>query len=462
MSSNINPFNIDGTFPIAGQDNNSQGFRDNFTNIRTNLTYAKSEIEDLQNKAILKAPLSGGTLNNDFGGTTLSNAQVQNFTDVLLDNGTLSGSVGVAFTNGLFQKITTSGPITLGFTSWPAAGTYAKFRIWFNITNVAHTLTLPAAVNVDVADIAGYSAGVITFTQTGNYVFEFSTYDGGNTVLIVDLTRNRTSFQGNLTFPALSQGSVVFAGSGGSLDQTNSNFNFNKASGITKTGVQLNVGTAGDLTGTDTLNLYYQADSYLAQMSTNRSNIGQTAGFTVSSSRGTGAAPSNLNANDFIGVFGAYGYTANAYSEFGSVSSYAVGVTANNLGGNVVIATKKDGGALTNAVQVDQNQNVRITGATSYGYSLQTPVTGFGIIIPNNIRSVVLDPAGTLSSGNITMPSSPFDGQEVKIASSQIITTLNHQPNSGQSLKGNLTTLSANGFGTWVYASSNSTWYRIG
>ena len=34
MASNINAFNIDGTFPIAGQDNPSQGFRDNFTNIK--------------------------------------------------------------------------------------------------------------------------------------------------------------------------------------------------------------------------------------------------------------------------------------------------------------------------------------------------------------------------------------------------------------------------------------------
>jgi hypothetical protein len=31
MASNINPYNIDGTYPVAGQDNSSQGFRDNFT-----------------------------------------------------------------------------------------------------------------------------------------------------------------------------------------------------------------------------------------------------------------------------------------------------------------------------------------------------------------------------------------------------------------------------------------------
>lgn len=48
MASNINSDNIDGSYPIAGQDNDSQGFRNNFTNIKTNLQYAKNEISVLQ------------------------------------------------------------------------------------------------------------------------------------------------------------------------------------------------------------------------------------------------------------------------------------------------------------------------------------------------------------------------------------------------------------------------------
>ena len=56
MASNIVPGNIDGTFPVAGQDNSSQGFRDNFTATKNNFTEAKTEIESLQtNKANLNA-----------------------------------------------------------------------------------------------------------------------------------------------------------------------------------------------------------------------------------------------------------------------------------------------------------------------------------------------------------------------------------------------------------------------
>ena len=67
MTSQINPNNINGNYPVAGVDNNSQGFRDNFTNTKVNFQYAAEEIDDLQNKVLLKAALSGETLDNDFG-----------------------------------------------------------------------------------------------------------------------------------------------------------------------------------------------------------------------------------------------------------------------------------------------------------------------------------------------------------------------------------------------------------
>jgi hypothetical protein len=48
MASYINPTDIDVTYPIAGQDNDTQGFRDNFRNIKNNFTIAASEISSLQ------------------------------------------------------------------------------------------------------------------------------------------------------------------------------------------------------------------------------------------------------------------------------------------------------------------------------------------------------------------------------------------------------------------------------
>lgn len=50
MTSNITSFsqNIDTNFPVQGQDNPSQGFRDNFAQISLALDTAANEITDLQ------------------------------------------------------------------------------------------------------------------------------------------------------------------------------------------------------------------------------------------------------------------------------------------------------------------------------------------------------------------------------------------------------------------------------
>ena len=194
MTSSINPNNIDGTYPIAGQDNNSQGFRDNFTNTKTNFGYAETEINDLQSKAVLKAALTGTTLNNDMLGSPLLNAQIQDFSATRVALGTVSGSVGINYAAGHYQTVTTSGSITLAFTNFPAAGYAGLVRVQVTVSSTAHTMTLPAAVTVGTVGIEGISGQVITFASTGTFEFEFVTNDGGTTVTIFDLNRPLATF----------------------------------------------------------------------------------------------------------------------------------------------------------------------------------------------------------------------------------------------------------------------------
>jgi len=194
MTSSINPNNIDGTYPIAGQDNNSQGFRDNFTNTKTNFGYAETEINDLQSKVVLKAALTGTTLNNDMLGSPLINAQIQDFSATRVALGTVSGSVGINYAAGHYQTVTTSGSITLAFTNFPAAGYAGLVRVQVTVSSTAHTMTLPAAVTVGTVGIEGISGQVITFASTGTFEFEFVTNDGGTTVTIFDLNRPLATF----------------------------------------------------------------------------------------------------------------------------------------------------------------------------------------------------------------------------------------------------------------------------
>lgn len=194
--SNINTTNIDGTFPIAGQDNDSQGFRSNFTNIINNFVAAKTEIEELQAKAVLKSQLSSEvSLNNDLAGGLLRSASVVNFRELRASpEPSTAGGVSAYTINhasGHYQKITPENPFTLAFSNFPAAGYLGRVRLEVELDDVGYTMTLPASVTIGKAGIAGLSGNVITFTETGNYIFEFTSHDGGTNYSIDDLTRSR-------------------------------------------------------------------------------------------------------------------------------------------------------------------------------------------------------------------------------------------------------------------------------
>jgi hypothetical protein len=191
MTSSINPNNIDGAYPVAGQDNNSQGFRDNFTNTSTNFQYAANEITDLQNKAVLKAALTGTTLNNDMGGSILSNFQGQNISGTVVALGTLSGDVGINYTAGSYQTVTTGASISLAFTNFTAAGTQDTVAVQVTVTSTAHTLTFPSAVSVNNTGIQGIdtTTNVITFAATGVYTFVFTTSNSGTTITVTEANK---------------------------------------------------------------------------------------------------------------------------------------------------------------------------------------------------------------------------------------------------------------------------------
>lgn len=212
MTSAINPNLIDGAYPVAGQDNNSQGFRDNFTNIKTNFQYAEDEINDLQTNVLLKAPLTGGTLDNNMGNALIYAAKVQAFSATKVSVANTSGSITINYQSGHYQSITTSGSISLAFTGFVAAPAYNYLKLQIDITNTAHTVTLPAAVSLGTSGLQGYSAGVITFTSTGVYEFGFGTYDGGTTITIFDLNRGYTNFSSSTFTGNVTAGNVLTGG----------------------------------------------------------------------------------------------------------------------------------------------------------------------------------------------------------------------------------------------------------
>jgi len=219
MTSQINPNNIDGTYPVAGQPNNTQGFRDNFTNIKTNFSTAKDEITDLENKVIVKAALTGTTIDNNMADNLIYAVKLQDVSYTYVPQTITSGAIPIDYAAGQYQSISPTGSVSLSFTNWPSTGSEGVLYVDVVVANTAYTVTLPVAVSVGTTGIQGYSANVITFGATGTYRFGFSTVDSGTTIAIYDLNRALTAYTNAFGY---------IAGGGGTVTQST-----NKATGVT-------------------------------------------------------------------------------------------------------------------------------------------------------------------------------------------------------------------------------------
>lgn len=178
---------IDELFPIAGIENDSQGFRDNYNIIKTSLGIAKSEIEALE---LSTAKL---TTNNDFNGNTIRNATlsevygtVRNYTAQIIPQ----SAVDISLTDGEFHNIVVSGNTLLTFKDWPAPAVHANIRITLTSnTSIARTVTF-GTINSGIfkkitSEFGSTLVPLTVIPASGNsVVIDAWTIDGGNTVYL--------------------------------------------------------------------------------------------------------------------------------------------------------------------------------------------------------------------------------------------------------------------------------------
>jgi hypothetical protein len=92
-------------------------------------------------------------------------------------------------------------------------------------------------------------------------------------------------------------------------------------------------------------------------------------------------------------------------------------------------------------------------------YDYQTPTTGFSYTFAAGTQVLVMNPAGTLATGTITMPASPSDGMTITFSSTKIITALTVNANTGQTINNAVTTLSAGQSASYIYRSASTAWF---
>jgi hypothetical protein len=166
--SSINTNNLNVNYPVPGVNNSTQGFRDNFTSIKTNLNTAGTEITDLQNKVVLKAALDGQTLNNDMANTLISNATTRSFRASTYNLGNnVQGSTTINVSQGDVQYGTITANTTLNFGGWAPVGTQSNVELNFTIANASAFIIFPTTTN-DGSNIPSVGVSTTVF-QLENY-----------------------------------------------------------------------------------------------------------------------------------------------------------------------------------------------------------------------------------------------------------------------------------------------------
>lgn len=111
--SNINVSNLDTSFPVAGRDNDSQGFRDNYAIIKQSFEVAKSEITELETNTLrfnsdntLTGSISGGELRN----TLLNTVTERGLTSTQYSSELINSVVSVKASDSQIREITLASP----------------------------------------------------------------------------------------------------------------------------------------------------------------------------------------------------------------------------------------------------------------------------------------------------------------------------------------------------------------
>lgn len=209
MASNINYVSIDETFPLAGRDNDSQGFRDNFYYIKNSLMEAKSELEDLQSNVVRVDQA------NDFGGNEITEGQnivganFKNCSEELYDGSSVNINTYIYYVDGTYQifQLTTSN-IMFTLDNFPISGRAGKMRVHITSDGVQRSFYFASQngpIKKSPAALALFDTSYIRCTATYDDSSNYITCDD-NTNLQVN---QPIKFTGT-TFGGLQAGTVYY------------------------------------------------------------------------------------------------------------------------------------------------------------------------------------------------------------------------------------------------------------
>jgi hypothetical protein len=190
--SNIDPSRINPQFPVKGQDNPSQGFRDNFQGTVEGLAAARDEITALQLNQVSKG-ISTGTrfensvdFQNNLQGAELNNLQLNDVTYRVKGWGQVSsGTVTVNYPEGSvhymeLRPVSTATEISVDLRQFPTMQ-FSKLRLYINVNSTATTVRFNDVSSITNATrLVNFAGGVMRFENQGTFGVEITSLNRCN------------------------------------------------------------------------------------------------------------------------------------------------------------------------------------------------------------------------------------------------------------------------------------------
>ena len=176
----INLINV--SYPVAGQDNDTQGFRDNYANIKNGLLALATQVDNTLNLFTNQT--------NNFNGNIIDNANLQAvgtviYTPNVAGDG-VQGAQTVDYTLGSYQQFILSSSTSFTFSNWPTVGNYGSVKLAIAVastqtSNVTATITGPVLLDTNPSNSVSLP---ITLSTTSYVLYEVSSGDGGVTQFV--------------------------------------------------------------------------------------------------------------------------------------------------------------------------------------------------------------------------------------------------------------------------------------
>jgi len=175
LTSLINFAAINENFPVAGQDNDTQVFRDNFDTIKTNFSAAKTEITDLQDNAA-RTDEDNDFLYNVVGSLTLQDAYLRK-----KDYGAaiVAGTQDISFKQAMYHVVKFGANTSLTFSEFPTGavdvtglGQIGKATLELYGDGSARTITFVTSGGTVIKKSPGFPGSVTVTSATDPVIIE--------------------------------------------------------------------------------------------------------------------------------------------------------------------------------------------------------------------------------------------------------------------------------------------------